>query len=105
MAWFDKYLFNNEKPKSLVVKEDSPLSWLLKKKQAKQTTSVTTHQSSPERPSASAIFPIATHAAIASASSITCPHPQLLIHETAASRRGILPSRVGRVKSRAAGTS
>lgn len=36
MAWFDQHLFGNGKAKEVVLKEDSPLSWLLKKQQAKK---------------------------------------------------------------------
>jgi dipeptidyl aminopeptidase/acylaminoacyl peptidase len=36
MAWFDRYLFAQEKPSDEVVKEDSPLAWALKRQAAKK---------------------------------------------------------------------
>ena len=37
VAWFDRYLFASEKPKDAVLKEDSPLAWLLRKNEAKKS--------------------------------------------------------------------
>ena len=36
LAWFDRYLFGQEKPRDDVIKEDSPLAWALKRQAAKK---------------------------------------------------------------------